>query len=90
MLAYLLAGSLVTLSANFNPEPVFIKGAGRCEGIECADLDGDGKLDLVRGIPMKGHLHFFRNTGTQQRPVFADRVVLTDSQTGEPVKLSHW
>jgi hypothetical protein len=86
----LLMGSLVALAASFHPEPVFIKGSGSCEGIECADLDGDGKLDIVSGLPSKRGIHFYRNAGTAEQPAFAEKVLLKDSEGGEPVKFSHW
>lgn len=73
----------------FNPEPVFIKGSGDCEGVECADLDKDGKVDLVSGQPMSGLLHFYRNIGAAGNPGFASKVVLTDPQ-GKLIKLQHW
>jgi hypothetical protein len=76
--------------ARFSSEPLFVKGSGSCEGVDCADLDGDGKLDIVSGIPMKGGIHFYRSTGTAEKPVFTNRVVLADSKTGERVKFSHW
>ena len=86
----LVLGSLVALAASFHPEPVFIKGGGTCEGVECADLDSDGKLDIVSGVPRGGQIHFSRNTGTAQKPSFAERVVLSDARAGTPIKLHHW
>lgn len=41
------------------------------------DIDSDGKLDLVMGM-RSGILHYYRNTGTAQNPVFT----LTDDRFG--------
>jgi hypothetical protein len=35
-----------------------------------ADVDGDGKLDLVVG-DFSGKFHFYKNVGTNQRPRYA-------------------
>ena len=85
------AATLVAVAgeATFNPEPVLIKGSGSCEGIECADLDQDGRLDLISGQPMSGLLHFYHNIGTAGNPGFAPKVVLMDPQ-GKQIKLQHW
>ena len=39
-------------------------------GPRLEDLDGDGKQDLLVG-DFAGHIHFFRNTASNQAPVYA-------------------
>ncbi|MCP5065235.1 MAG: hypothetical protein GY946_01600 [bacterium] len=40
-------------------------------GPTLADVDGDGKRDLVVGQFSKGKMHFFQNVGTDTAPKFA-------------------
>jgi hypothetical protein len=76
--------------ASFKAEPVFFKGSGSTEGVECADLNRDGKVDLLSAVPMSGNIGFYENIGTAGKPSFAAKVLLTDPQTGKPVRLHHW
>ncbi len=62
-------------------------GTKRLEGPEFADVDGDGKKDLLSGV-YAGNLYFRKNTGTEKEPKFADEVVLQTG--GKDIKLKHW
>ena len=48
-----------------NGDPIRL-GAGRAD---CADLDGDGDLDLMMGC-QNGEVFWFKNVGTRSNPVF--------------------
>ena len=37
-----------------------------------ADMDGDGKRDLLVGQMGDGHLRVYKNTGSNSKPTFAD------------------
>jgi len=51
-------------------EPVAVEAPGfACPTL--ADVDGDGKRDLVVGQFSQGKMHFFKNTGTDTQPAFA-------------------
>ena len=76
--------------AAFTAEPLIIKGSGSCEGVEVADLDKDGLLDIISGTPMNGYLTFYKNTGTNYKPAFADKVFLSNSENKMPIKTHHW
>jgi hypothetical protein len=56
-------------------------------GPDLADLDGDGKADLVAGI-YDDRILFFKNTGTAAAPVFAAGKPL--QADGKDVLLDHW
>lgn len=56
-------------------------------GLDLADLDGDGRKDLVAGI-YDDRILFFRNTGTAAAPVFAAGKAL--QAEGKDVLLDHW
>jgi len=51
------------------------------------DLDGDGKQDLLVG-DFVGHMHFYRNTGTNAVPAYADGQKL--EANGEVIKIPNW
>lgn len=76
--------------ATFSAEPIFIKGSGSSEGVECADLDRDGKLDLLSALPMSGNISYYRNIGSAEKPAFEAKVLLTDPQGNKPIRLHHW
>lgn len=76
--------------AAFEAEPVFIKGSGSSEGVECADLDRDGRVDLLSALPMSGNIVFYANIGSAGMPAFAEKALLTDPQTRKPIRLHHW
>ena len=76
--------------ATFSAEPIFIKGSGSSEGVECADLNKDGKPDLLSALPMSGNINFYENIGTAGKPEFAAKVPLTDPQGRKPIRLHHW
>lgn len=44
---------------SFKDKPLLIKGSGSCEGVDYADLDGDGIMDIISGIP-DGFIHFYK------------------------------
>lgn len=56
-------------------------------GPQLMDLDGDGKTDLLVG-DFAGHIHFYRNTGTNETPVYAVGAPL--EADGKPIKVSNW
>ncbi len=85
-----LAHGEAAAPATFNQEPVFIKGSGSSEGVECADLDKDGKVDLLSALPMSGQICYYRNIGTVGKAEFAAKVLLTDPQSKKPIRLHHW
>jgi len=82
------AGS--TAPATFKSEPIVIKGSGSSEGVECADLNKDGKPDLLSAQPMSGSINFYENIGSASKPEFAASVPLTDPQGRKPIRLHHW
>ena len=59
----------------------------KLEGPEFADLDGDGKKDLISGL-YSGNLLFRQNVGTQADPKFAEAAVLKSG--GKEIKIKHW
>ena len=63
---------------------------GECvahSGPHLLDLDGDGLQDLLVG-DFSGHIHFFRNTATNEAPVYAAGKAL--EAEGKPIRVSNW
>jgi hypothetical protein len=56
-------------------------------GPRLEDFDADGVQDLLVG-DFSGHVHVFRNTGTNQEPVYATGQRL--EVNGEVVKIPNW
>jgi|GEM_PF-2197397 len=58
-------------------------------GPHFADLDRDGKLDLLVG-DFSGHIHYYRNTTTEEdaAPVYAAGEML--QANGKAIKVSNW
>ena len=56
------------------------------EGPEFADVDGDGRADLLSGT-YSGNLLFRKNTG-ETKPKFSDPAPLQSE--GKDIKLKHW
>lgn len=52
-----------------------------------ADLDGDGKQDLLVGN-FRGNIHVFRNTGTAREPRLVDEGFL--KAEGEDIRIHNW
>jgi hypothetical protein len=52
-----------------------------------ADLDADGKLDLLVGN-FRGHFQLYMNTGTRTEPVYVDKGLLEAG--GETAKIPNW
>ena len=57
------------------------------EGPEFADLNGDGKSDLLSGL-YSGTLMFRENIGTPADPKFAAAATLKSG--GKEIKIKHW
>ncbi len=87
---FLLLGC--ALSANALQEstletPEKLPGVTELLGPELADLNGDGKLDLLLGN-YRGKLLFRENTGTAKKPEFAAPKPLR-TEKGD-IRLKHW
>ncbi len=85
-----LAHGAAAAPATFSSEPICIKGSGSSEGVECADLNRDGKIDLLSALPMSGNICYYENVGTTGKPEFAAKILLTDPQGRKPIRLHHW
>ncbi len=59
----------------------------KLEGPDFADVNGDGKKDLLSGL-YSGHLMFRENVGTAAEPKFAAATALQTG--GGDIKLKHW
>jgi hypothetical protein len=70
-------------------EPVKLPGLNieALEGPEFADVDGDGKRDLLSGT-YSGSLLFRKNIGSEGEPEFSAAVPLQAG--GEDIKIKHW
>ncbi len=75
----------VRLSAGGNPIDVS-KEVGH-SGPMALDFDKDGKIDLLVGT-FSGTIHFFRNTGTNQEPVYEDKGLVEAG--GKPIRINNW
>lgn len=53
-----------------------------------ADLDGDGKLDLVMGSAIDGSIKIYRNTSSNGNISFANPVTITGIEPGDNIILS--
>ncbi|MEW6743807.1 MAG: hypothetical protein AB1486_13715 [Planctomycetota bacterium] len=63
---------------------------GKCiahSGPHLLDLDEDGKRDLLVG-DFDGHIHFFKNTGTNAAPVYAAGQTL--EVNGKVIEIPNW
>ena len=63
---------------------------GECiahSGPQLLDLDGNGVQDLLVG-DFSGHIHFFRNTATNEAPVYAAGKTL--EAKGKIIRVSNW
>ena len=68
-------------------EPQTLPGVTELLGPELADLNGDGKLDLLLGN-YRGTLFFRENAGTPKNPKFLPPKALR-TEKGE-IRLKHW
>lgn len=77
-------------------QPVRLKAGGeyidtgKCiahSGPYLFDLDEDGKQDLLVG-DFSGHIHFYKNTGSNQAPEFAEGRLM--EANGEVIKVPNW
>ena len=69
-------------------DPVRLNGPAKgVYGIDLADMNGDGKLDLVGG-DYSGNIYLGLNTGSKTAPAFAAHKKLQADQ--KPIQLSHW
>jgi len=56
--------------------------------VPCAvDWDGDSKKDLLVGVFYNGNIFFYKNYGTNQSPLFRDRVTLRAD--GQEISLTY-
>ena len=69
-------------------KPILIPLFTSNEGVEIADLDGDGKLDMISAV-YKGHINFYKPKDPEKPYEFTKPVKLTDSR-GKALKLNHW
>ncbi|MFO0969233.1 MAG: hypothetical protein U0793_27065 [Gemmataceae bacterium] len=66
------AGPAEEEHAGFEPPETILDGSEYGQLYPAfADIDGDGKIDMVAGT-WRGRLLVFRNTGTNARPVYAE------------------
>ncbi len=67
--------------------PIDMGGCIGCAGPHLLDLDEDGLQDLLVG-DFVGHMHVFRNTTSNESPVYAPGRML--EANGEVIEIPNW
>lgn len=87
-------GALGSLDAQEMTKPELIKADGKGIDIKhayaaplCVDLDKDGLKDLIVGN-FKGEFQFYKNTGTNEIPVFKGSSLI--EANGKPAIAKNW